>query len=118
MLADAECLRIVYEVLRDLNLGDFVIKVNHRRFLDGLFSAIGVPPEKFTTTCSSVDKLDKVMFKFYSRVTHVFVQNRVSAIAICYHLNPIFEGNNHSIQLHTLANASFFPALDLHSKLM
>ncbi len=60
MMADAECLRIVYEVLRDLKLGDYVIKVNHRRFLDGLFSACGVPPEKFTTTCSSVDKLDKV----------------------------------------------------------
>lgn len=59
-MADAECLRIVFEVLRDLNLGEFVIKVNHRRFLDGLFAACGVPPEKFTTTCSSVDKLDKV----------------------------------------------------------
>ncbi|KAL5964737.1 Histidine--tRNA ligase [Taenia solium] len=63
MLADAECLRIIYEVLRDLNLGDFVIKVNHRRFLDGLFSTIGVPPEKFTTTCSSVDKLDKATWE-------------------------------------------------------
>lgn len=60
MIADAECLRVVYEVLRELNLGDYVIKVNHRRFLDGLFSACGVPLEKFTTTCSSVDKLDKV----------------------------------------------------------
>ncbi|VDO09362.1 unnamed protein product [Rodentolepis nana] len=59
MMADAECLRIVYEVLRDLNLGEFVIKVNHRNFLEGLFAACGVPPEKFTTTCSSVDKLDK-----------------------------------------------------------
>ncbi|KAM7538284.1 hypothetical protein Aperf_G00000070813 [Anoplocephala perfoliata] len=59
MMADAECLRIIYEVLSELNLGDFVIKVNHRRFLDGLFTVCGVPPEKFTTTCSSVDKLDK-----------------------------------------------------------
>ncbi|EUB64294.1 Histidyl-tRNA synthetase, cytoplasmic [Echinococcus granulosus] len=63
MMADAECLRIVYEVLRDLNLGDFVIKVNHRRFLDGIFSVIGVPPEKFNTTCSSVDKLDKATWE-------------------------------------------------------
>ncbi|VUZ56863.1 unnamed protein product [Hymenolepis diminuta] len=59
MMADAECLRIVYEVLKHLNLGEFVIKVNHRRFLDGLFTVCGVPPEKFTTTCSSIDKLDK-----------------------------------------------------------
>ncbi|BHF65363.1 hypothetical protein SprV_0200837300 [Sparganum proliferum] len=60
MLADSECLRIIYEVLTELELGDFVIKVNHRRLLDGLFTACGVPAEKFTAACSSVDKLDKL----------------------------------------------------------
>ena len=73
MMADAECLRIVYEVLRDLNLGEFVIKVNHRRFLDGLFAACGVPPEKFTTVCSSVDKLDKVIPSFNGTLVDFFV---------------------------------------------
>uniref|UniRef100_A0A0X3PID1 histidine--tRNA ligase n=1 Tax=Schistocephalus solidus TaxID=70667 RepID=A0A0X3PID1_SCHSO len=60
MLPDSECLRIIYEVLTELDLGDFVIKVNHRRLLDGLFTACGVPAEKFTAACSSVDKLDKL----------------------------------------------------------
>ncbi|CAH8550963.1 unnamed protein product [Heterobilharzia americana] len=60
MLADVECLRIIYEVLSELALGDFVIKVNHRRLLDGLFAACDVPSDKFIATCSSVDKLDKV----------------------------------------------------------
>ncbi|VDN09625.1 unnamed protein product [Dibothriocephalus latus] len=60
MLPDSECLRIIYEVLIELELGDFVIKVNHRRLLDGLFTACGVPPEKFTAACSAVDKLDKL----------------------------------------------------------
>ncbi|KER28164.1 hypothetical protein T265_04925 [Opisthorchis viverrini] len=59
MLADVECLRIVYEVLSELALGEFVIKVNHRRLLDGLFRACDVPAEKFNATCSAVDKLDK-----------------------------------------------------------
>lgn len=59
MLPDAECLRIVHEILTELELGDFVIKINHRRLLDGLFKACDVPPEKFTATCSAVDKLDK-----------------------------------------------------------
>lgn len=27
MIADAECLRIVYEILSELELGDFIIKV-------------------------------------------------------------------------------------------
>lgn len=59
MIADSECLRIVYEILSELNLGEFVIKVNHRRLLDGLFRACNVPAEKFAATCSAVDKLDK-----------------------------------------------------------
>lgn len=64
MLADAECLRIIYEVLSELDLGDFVIKINHRRLLDGLFSACNVPSDKFVSACSSVDKLDKVGIRF------------------------------------------------------
>lgn len=35
--------------------------MNHRQLLDGIFAACNVPPEKFRTICSSVDKLDKVM---------------------------------------------------------
>ncbi|CAH8849105.1 unnamed protein product [Trichobilharzia szidati] len=67
MLADVECLRIIYEVLSELALGDFVIKVNHRRLLDGLFAACGVSADKFVTTCSSVDKLDKVPWEDVKR---------------------------------------------------
>ena len=37
-----------------------VAQVNHRKVLDGMFAACGVPEEKFRTICSAVDKLDKV----------------------------------------------------------
>lgn len=37
----------------------FVIKLNHRRLLDGMFEACGVPKDSFRAICSSVDKLDK-----------------------------------------------------------
>ncbi|XP_041930321.1 histidine--tRNA ligase isoform X1 [Alosa sapidissima] len=60
MIPDAECLRIVHEILSELELGDFRIKVNDRRILDGMFAACGVPDDKFRTICSSVDKLDKM----------------------------------------------------------
>ena len=40
------------------------LQVNHRRILDGMFAACGVPEDKFRTICSAVDKLDKV------RVSH------------------------------------------------
>uniref|UniRef100_A0A8C5IL42 histidine--tRNA ligase n=1 Tax=Junco hyemalis TaxID=40217 RepID=A0A8C5IL42_JUNHY len=63
MIPDAECLKIVHEILSDLQLGDFVIKVNDRRILDGMFAVCGVPDSKFRTICSSVDKLDKVLWE-------------------------------------------------------
>jgi len=59
LLPDAECIKIVAEIFSDLNLGDFVIKVNHRKILDGVFAVCGVPNKLFRTICSSVDKLDK-----------------------------------------------------------
>ncbi|XP_010218571.1 PREDICTED: histidine--tRNA ligase, cytoplasmic [Tinamus guttatus] len=61
MIPDAECLKIVHEILSELQLGDFLIKVNDRRILDGMFAVCGVPDSKFRTICSSVDKLDKVL---------------------------------------------------------
>lgn len=59
MLPDAECVQLVHQVLSKLDLGDFTIKVNHRKILDGVFGACGVPADKFRTICSAVDKLDK-----------------------------------------------------------
>ncbi|XP_016161033.1 PREDICTED: histidine--tRNA ligase, cytoplasmic-like isoform X2 [Ficedula albicollis] len=60
MIPDAECLKIVHEILSDLQLGDFVIKVNDRRILNGVFAVCGVPESKFIPACSIVDKLDKM----------------------------------------------------------
>ncbi|XP_030079289.1 histidine--tRNA ligase, cytoplasmic isoform X1 [Drosophila hydei] len=59
MLADAECVKIVAEVLDTLDIGDYVIKLNHRQLLDGMFEACGVPASSFRAICSAVDKLDK-----------------------------------------------------------
>ncbi|XP_071452483.1 histidine--tRNA ligase, cytoplasmic isoform X2 [Hetaerina americana] len=59
MIPDAECVKVATEILSSLELGDFIIKVNHRRLLDGLFEACGIPASSFRAACSSVDKLDK-----------------------------------------------------------
>ncbi|KAK3757546.1 hypothetical protein RRG08_032713 [Elysia crispata] len=59
MLPDVECIKIVVEILSSLDIGDFVVKVNHRKLLDGVFAACGVPNHKFRPICSAVDKLDK-----------------------------------------------------------
>ncbi|KAF8469088.1 hypothetical protein BDZ91DRAFT_655469 [Kalaharituber pfeilii] len=60
MIADAEILRITTEILDSLDLGDYTIKLNHRKILDGLFEVCGVPKEKIRTISSAVDKLDKL----------------------------------------------------------
>lgn len=62
MLPDAECVKVVSEILDSLEIGDYVIKLNNRQLLDGMFEACGVPVDKFRTICSSVDKLDKVIY--------------------------------------------------------
>ncbi|KAJ2450407.1 Cytoplasmic and mitochondrial histidine tRNA synthetase [Coemansia sp. RSA 2336] len=60
MVPDAECIRVAVEVLSQLDVGTFVIKVNHRKLLDAVFVASGVPEDKVRTISSAVDKLDKL----------------------------------------------------------
>ena len=64
MIPDAEIVRVMYEVLKELDVGAFLIKVNHRHLLDGMFEVCGVPKDKFRCASSSVDKLDKEPWEF------------------------------------------------------
>jgi histidyl-tRNA synthetase len=50
---------VATEILVKLDLGPFIVKINHRVLLDGMMDLCGVPPEKFRTICSAIDKLDK-----------------------------------------------------------
>jgi len=59
MMPDAEVLSVVSEILATLDIGQFTIKVNHRKFLDAMVELAGCEKRKFKTICSSIDKLDK-----------------------------------------------------------
>ncbi|KAL9274698.1 Histidine--tRNA ligase, cytoplasmic-like protein [Drosera capensis] len=59
---DFEIIKILTELLNELEIGDYEVKLNHRKLLDGMLEICGVPPEKFRTICSSIDKLDKQSF--------------------------------------------------------
>ena len=59
MIPDSEVIKVVVEILEELNIGDFVIKINHRKFLDAMVDLAGCEKRKFKAICSSVDKLDK-----------------------------------------------------------
>lgn len=63
MVADAEVLSVAAEILSDLPIGQFMIKLNHRKILDAVFEIAGVPEEKFRPICSAVDKLDKATWE-------------------------------------------------------
>ncbi|WCJ34824.1 Histidine--tRNA ligase cytoplasmic [Euphorbia peplus] len=60
---DFEIIKILTELLDELDIGDYEVKLNHRKLLDGMLEICGVPPEKFRTICSSIDKLDKQSFE-------------------------------------------------------
>lgn len=59
MLPDAEVLAVVCEILTSLEIGNFKLKLNHRKFLDAMIELAGCEKRKFKTICSSIDKLDK-----------------------------------------------------------
>ena len=63
MAPDFEVVRVLTELLDELDVGEYEIKLNHRKLLDGMMQICGVPPEKFRTICSSIDKLDKQSFE-------------------------------------------------------
>lgn len=61
MLPDAEIVRITTEVFEGLGWkGEYTMKINHRKILDGIFQVCGVPEEKIRSISSAVDKLDKM----------------------------------------------------------
>ncbi|GIW04655.1 MAG: histidine--tRNA ligase [Thermomicrobiales bacterium] len=60
MLADAEVVAIMAEALTAVNLPNFTIHINHRRLLEALARACGVPAELAGSIYRAVDKLEKI----------------------------------------------------------
>ena len=59
MLPDADLLSVVIDILDSIDVGEFVVKLNHRKFLDAMINLAGCEKRKFKAICSSIDKLDK-----------------------------------------------------------
>ncbi|KAG8219254.1 histidine-tRNA ligase [Butyriboletus roseoflavus] len=60
MIPDAEIVSLLCTILTRLDVGEFTVKINNRKILDGIFETCGVPPEKIRMISSAVDKLDKL----------------------------------------------------------
>jgi len=61
MMMDSEVVATMVEVFEALEWhGQYTIKINDRRILDGMFEVCGVPADKTRAISSAVDKLDKM----------------------------------------------------------
>jgi len=60
LLADAEIPSIIYSIFRDMRIGQFVIRINNRRLLQGFFESTGVPSDKNADVMRTVDALEKI----------------------------------------------------------
>ena len=77
MIPDAELISLMCTILTRLDVGEFTVKLNYRKILDGIFEVCGVPQDKIRMISSAVDKLDKVSF---------------SEDSVCYWLyNKVFQ---------------------------
>ena len=59
MIPEADVLKVVVEILTQLPVGGFNIKLNHRLLLDAIVNLSGIKDDLYKAVCSSVDKLDK-----------------------------------------------------------
>jgi histidyl-tRNA synthetase len=62
MAADAEMCMLAADTMEALGIkrGDYVVKVNNRKVLDGVMDSLGVPASKHLATMRAVDKLDRL----------------------------------------------------------
>jgi histidyl-tRNA synthetase len=59
IIYDAEIPTIIYQVFKELNIGDFVIKMNNRKVLNGFFASLNLS-DKITDILRTIDKIDKI----------------------------------------------------------
>ncbi|HEX9653157.1 MAG TPA: histidine--tRNA ligase [bacterium] len=60
MLADAEIIAMVYQVLSSLGFNKFKIRLNNRKILNGIIKHGGIPPASGNAVFVAIDKLDKI----------------------------------------------------------
>ena len=66
MFSDAECISIINDILHNLEIEKFIIRINNRKIIDTIFKICNVPKKLFNKITSSIDKLDKYDWKYVS----------------------------------------------------
>lgn len=85
MVPEAEILNLATEIFDSIpEIGPVIIKINHRKLLNGIFELCKIPQSKFRTVCSSIDKLDKMPWEnikaeiIYKKGLSADTANRIS----------------------------------------
>ncbi len=60
MLADAEAIAVVHDVLTALGFSNFKTKINHRKILSGMLECAGIGDDQKDTVFIIIDKLEKI----------------------------------------------------------
>src|SRR6185436_6905344 len=58
-LAEAEIPSVIYSVFREMQIGEFRIRINNRKALKGILQQFGVPQEKAAAVLRILDKTEK-----------------------------------------------------------
>lgn len=60
LLCDAEIPAIMASILRSLDIGDFQIRINNRKILQGFLSGVGIDSADHKAVMGCIDKLEKI----------------------------------------------------------
>jgi histidyl-tRNA synthetase len=58
--ADAEVIQVIVSALNALQIDGFVIRVNNRKVMNGVVSALGIDTSRTSDVLRSIDKIDKI----------------------------------------------------------
>lgn len=87
------------------------MKINHRDLLDGMMELCGVPPSKFRTICSAIDKLDK---ESWENVKQEMVQEKGLEESVCH----FFSTNLQYCLLYASSPTANMEGLSIDCKVM
>lgn len=60
LLYDAQMPAIITEIFEEINIGDFLIRINNRKVLTGFFKSVGITENQIKSCIGIVDTLEKV----------------------------------------------------------
>ncbi|MBR4178737.1 MAG: histidine--tRNA ligase [Bacilli bacterium] len=59
---DSEIINVIYDIFKKINIGDFVVRLNNRKILNGFFGRLGIS-DKASDVLRIIDKMEKISEK-------------------------------------------------------